>query len=45
MNINKEFKTITKHYNKLVKMTNSHNFVGIENEWVVDNYYLLLEQK
>ncbi|MDD4547421.1 MAG: glucoamylase family protein [Bacilli bacterium] len=40
-----EFNKIRKHYNKLIKMINNHFFVGIVNEWIIDNYYLLVEQK
>lgn len=44
MKILKEFKIITKHYNNLVDIASQHYFVGIINEWIVDNYYLLVEQ-
>ncbi|MDD2377898.1 MAG: glucoamylase family protein [Bacilli bacterium] len=45
MIVSNEFRKIRKHYNKLIKMINNHFFVGIINEWIIDNYYLLLEQK
>ncbi len=45
MRVKKSFKIITNHYKKLVGMTNNHVFVGIINEWLLDNYYLVLEQK
>ncbi|MDD2435526.1 MAG: glucoamylase family protein, partial [Bacilli bacterium] len=41
----KDFNKIKRHYNKLVKMINNCYFVGIVNEWIVDNYYLLVEQR
>lgn len=44
MNVNKELRKITKHYKSLIKTINNHYFVGIINEWIVDNYYLLAEQ-
>ena len=40
-----EFKKIKNHYKKLIKMINNNFYVGIINEWIVDNYYLLEEQK
>ncbi len=45
MKINKEFKKITRHYKSLTKMINNNYFVGIINEWIVDNYYLLAERQ
>ncbi|MDD4282180.1 MAG: glucoamylase family protein [Bacilli bacterium] len=44
MNINKKFRKITNHYKSLTKMINNHYFIGIINEWIVDNYYLLAER-
>ena len=45
MKINKEFKKITRHYKSLTKMINNNYFVGIINEWIIDNYYLLAERQ
>ena len=39
-----DFKYITKFYNKLVNLTKNHLFIGITNEWIVDNYYILVEK-
>ena len=39
------FKIITKYYNELVKITKQHYFIGITNEWIVDNYYLIAEKE
>ena len=43
--IKQDFKNITKYYNELVKITKKHYFIGISNEWIVDNYYLIVEKK
>lgn len=40
-----KMKNIAKHYKKLVSMTNKHLFIGIINEWILDNYYLIMEEK
>ena len=45
MRVKKSFKIITNHYKKLLEMTDNHLFVGITNEWILDNYYLIIEQK
>ncbi len=42
MILKREFRNIPRHYNLLISMTNQHYFVGIVNEWIVDNYYLIL---
>ena len=39
------FKEITKYYNTLVSKTKNHQYVEITNEWLIDNYYLLVEHK
>ena len=44
MKTNKNFNIITKHYNNLIKLTKQHYFIGIVNEWIVDNYYLIVEK-
>lgn len=45
MEIKQDYKKIKKHYNALVKITKQHLFVGMINEWIVDNYYLIIERK
>ena len=44
MKIKTNLKIINKHYNNLVKLTKQHYFIGIVNEWIVDNYYLIVEK-
>ena len=39
------FENITKYYNFLVNKTKNHEYVQITNEWLIDNYYLLVEHK
>ena len=36
---------IEKYYEKLVELTKNHNFVGSTNEWIIDNFYLVVEQR
>ena len=38
-------KYIEHYYDKLVELTKNHNFVGSTNEWIIDNFYLVIEQK
>lgn len=45
MQLKKEFKNIAKHYNTLIKIIKKRYFVGIINEWIVDNYYLIVEKQ
>lgn len=45
INIKKDFGKIEAHYKKLIEIANRHYFIGIVNEWIVDNFYLLVEQK
>ena len=40
-----EFENITDYYNFLVGKTKNHEYVEITNEWLIDNYYLLVEHK
>ncbi len=40
-----EFENITDYYNFLVNKTKNHEYVEIANEWLIDNYYLLVEHK
>ena len=39
------FNDITDYYNFLVDKTKNHEYVEITNEWLIDNYYLLVEHK
>ena len=41
----KNFNDITNYYNYLVNKTKNHEYVEITNEWLIDNYYLLVEHK
>lgn len=36
---------IESYYEKLVELTKNHNYVGSTNEWVIDNFYLVVEQR
>ena len=40
-----DFGDITEYYNFLVNKTKNHDYVEITNEWLIDNYYLLVEHK
>ena len=40
-----DFEVINKYYNYLVAQTKNKEFVGITNEWLIDNFYLLVEHK
>ena len=40
-----DFEYVTNYYNFLISKTKNHEFVGITNEWLIDNYYLLVDQK
>ena len=39
------YKYIEKYYKKLVELTKNHNFVGSTNEWIIDNFYLIVEHR
>ena len=39
------FKSITNYYNYLINKTKNHQYVEITNEWLIDNYYLLVEHR
>ena len=41
----KEMDSIAEYYNFLVLKTKNHKYIEITNEWLVDNYYLLIEHK
>ena len=36
---------IERYYQNLVALTKNHNYVGSTNEWIIDNYYLVVENK
>lgn len=36
---------IERYYKILVMLTKNHTFVGSTNEWIIDNYYLIVENK
>ena len=38
-------KNIEDYYENLVELTKNHNYVGSTNEWIIDNYYLVVENK
>ncbi len=44
-NFNKNKKIIASYYNTLTSLTQDHYYIGTVNEWIVDNYYLLVEQE
>ena len=37
--------SIEDYYQNLVSLTKNHKFVGSTNEWIIDNYYLVVENK
>ena len=39
------FDEISEYYNYLVEKTKKKEYVGITNEWLIDNFYLLVEHK
>lgn len=39
------FSDITDYYKFLVSKTKNHEYVDITNEWLIDNYYVLVEHK
>lgn len=41
----KNYDVINKHYEYLVNLTKNHIFVGSTNEWIIDNFYLIVETK
>ena len=41
----KDFKKINDYYNYLINKTKNACYVGITNEWIIDNFYLLAEHK
>ena len=41
----KDFNKINNYYNYLIEKTKRLEYVGITNEWLIDNFYLLVEHK
>jgi len=41
----KNYDIIQKHYEYLVNLTKNHIFVGSTNEWIIDNFYLIVETR
>ncbi len=39
------FEDVSEYYNYLVEKTKQKEYVGITNEWLIDNFYLLVEHK
>lgn len=39
------FRGINNYYKFLIKKTKQASFVGITNEWIIDNFYLIVEHK
>ena len=39
------FEDVSNYYNYLVEKTKKKEYVGITNEWLIDNFYLLVEHK
>ena len=40
-----DFNDINDYYNFLVDKTKSKEYVGITNEWLIDNFYIVVEHK
>ena len=40
-----EYNEIEQYYEFLVQKTKRHEYVGIVNEWLIDNFYILVEHK
>ena len=40
-----DFNNINEYYNFLVDKTKNKEYVGITNEWLIDNFYLVVEHK
>ncbi|MDD5888135.1 MAG: glucoamylase family protein [bacterium] len=41
----RDFNKINNYYNYLIEKTKKLEYVGITNEWLIDNFYLLVEHK
>ena len=44
-NFTNDFNVIERYYDFLVQKTKNHEYVGVINEWLIDNFYLLVEYK
>ena len=44
-NFFRDFNKINNYYNYLIEKTKKLEYVGITNEWLIDNFYLLVEHK
>ena len=44
-NFTNDFNSIESYYDYLVQKTKNHEYVGVINEWIIDNFYLLVEYK
>ena len=42
---NKGMLELTKYYRKLINKAKSNYIIGSINEWIVDNFYLIVEQE
>ena len=40
-----DFNDINDYYNYLVDETKNKEYVGITNEWLIDNFYIVVEHK
>ena len=40
-----DFNIVNNYYNYLIEKTKKMEYVGITNEWIIDNFYLLVEHK
>ena len=43
--IMKDCKWIEDYYENLVNLTKNHSYVGSTNEWIIDNFYLVVENR
>lgn len=41
----RQYKYVSRYYDYLVRLTKDHQFVGTTNEWIIDNYYSVVETK
>ena len=41
----RDFNKINNYYDYLIEKTKKMEYVGITNEWLIDNFYLLVEHK
>ena len=38
-----DYTNISEYYSYLINKTKQPEYVGITNEWIIDNYYLIIE--